>query len=373
MVGSKDTIVVVGAGLSGAVLAERYAAKGKKVLVIEKRNHIAGNCYDYVEGQTGILMSKYGAHIFHTSHEDVWKYVNRFGRWVPYEHKVKSFVNGKLVPVPVNIETVNELFGLNIQSEEEMKEWLESETEDFENPKNSEESALNRVGEELYELMFRNYTKKQWDMEPSELEPSVMERIPVRTDHNERYFNDPHEAIPYNGYTEIVRSMLKNPNIELMLNTDFDEITNIQYEKLFFTGPIDGFFDHKYGKLQYRSIRFEDDIRFADDAQDAAVINYPGLEFPFTRIIEHKKLYKKGLPGYTMVTKEYSTWDGPPYYPVPTQENRDKYELYKKEAEELEGDNIYFVGRLANYKYFNMDQAIKNALDLFERLEGAKK
>ncbi len=361
-------IIVVGAGISGAVLAERYATVcNKKVLVLEKRDHIGGNCYDYYN-EDGILTSKYGAHLFHTNYEDVWTYVHQFSDWYPYEHKVLSYVDGQLVPVPVNITTVNKLFGLNIQTEEEMQQWLADTVEKIEDPKNSEESALARVGRVLYEKMFKNYTKKQWDMWPAELDALVMNRIPVRTNFDDRYFTDTYQALPEGGYTPLFERMLDHPNITVRLNTDYMEIKDqlSGFEKLFFTGPIDQFFDNKFDKLQYRSLRFEFTTYDQEYYQENSVINYPN-DYDFTRIVEYKHFTKQKHPK-TTVSREYSTWEGEPYYPVPNERNQEIYHKYQEEAEKAEKDNIYFVGRLANYKYFNMDQAFKNALDLFARL-----
>lgn len=365
----KYDIIIVGAGISGATLAERYATQqNKKVLVLEKRDHIGGNCYDYTD-DAGVLVSKYGAHIFHTSFEDVWEYVNLFSKWTPYEHRVLSYVDGKLVPVPVNITTVNMLFGLNIKNEEEMIEWLKKNTPIIPEPKNSEEMAISRVGPVLYERMFKHYTEKQWDTSPVNLAPTVTGRIPVRTNFDDRYFSDPHQALPSEGYTKLFEKMLDHPNITVRLNTDYfamkDQLKD--FEKLFFTGPIDQFFAYKYGnKLQYRSLRFEFETHDKEYYQSNAVINYPN-DHKYTRILEFKRLTGQKNPK-TTICKEYPTWEGEPYYPVHSQENRDLYEEYRKEAEKSEKDGIYFVGRLANYKYFNMDQAFKNALDLYSRL-----
>ena len=366
---SQYDIIVIGAGISGSTLAERYATVlNKKVLLLEKRNHIGGNCYDFINDD-GVLISKYGAHIFHTSFEDVWKYVNKFSEWRPYVHKVLSYVDGNLVPVPVNITTVNKLFNLGIKSEKEMIDWLDKTTIKINNPKNSEEMALSRVGKVLYEKMFKKYTEKQWDKKPSELSPAVIGRIPVRTTFNDSYFSDPHQALPKYGYTKLFERMLNHPNITVKLNTDyFTEEKNLgNFETLFFTGPIDQFFSYKFGeKLRYRSIRFEFETYDQEYFQSNSVVNYPN-DHEYTRIVEYKHLTGQILPK-TTISKEYPTWEGEPYYPVPTKENQELYEKYKKEAEKSEKNNIYFVGRLANYKYFNMDQAFKNALNLFERL-----
>lgn len=367
-----EPVVVVGAGLSGAVLAERYANElGQRVVVVEKRDHIAGNCYDF-ENDEGIRISKYGAHIFHTADKEVWDYVNRHSEWLPYEHKVLSRVGDNLVPVPINIDTVNQILGLNIQDEAEMAEWLEQSRRA--NPqeviRNSEDAALARFGSrELYERMFKNYTYKQWEKWPHELEPSVLQRIPIRTDFNTRYFNDPYEGMPKNGYTQLVASMLLNPLIEVRLGTDYFDIKDSlgPHGKLFYTGPIDRYFDDKFDKLEYRSLRFEFETLDTADYQPASVVNYPGLEHPFTRIVEYKKLYGGDSPK-TTIAREYSTWEGEPYYPVPSDRNREIFAKYQSEADQTPG--VQFVGRLANYKYFNMDQAIRNALDAFAEAEG---
>ena len=254
---------------------------------------------------------------------------------------------------------------------EELMEWVESQHPEITNPKNSEESALKRIGSDVvYEKMFKNYTKKQWDKYPSELDASVMERIPVRYDHNDRYFGDKYEGIPKHGYTVLVRNMLDHENIQVILGRDYHDMTLEEPKLLFYTGKIDTYFDEKFGKLEYRSIEFEHETLKEESFQDLPVINYPGEEFPYTRIIEHKKFFDQDLP-VTTITKEYSIEGGEPYYPVPNQENRDLYEKYRQEAEKLEEKGIYFIGRLASYKYFNMNQAVRAALDLFERLSNS--
>ena len=363
-------IVIIGAGISGAVLAERYAQLGKKVLIIEKRDHIAGNCYDYID-ENGILVSKYGAHLFHTNEEDVWEYINRFCEFYPFEHKVIAKVDGQLVPIPVNITTVNKLFGTNITTEPEMKEWLDENRLPIDAPKDGREAALNKVGQVLYEKMFRHYTKKQWDKYPEELDASVLDRIPVRTNYDDRYFSDKYQALPVGGYTKLFEGILNHPNIEVLLNTDYfdvkDEVTG--YDKLFYTGPVDRYFEFKHSlteKLEYRSINFVSETVDAEFYQENSVVNYPGEEVGFTRIIEYKH-FGNQKSDKTTIVKEYTTDVGDPYYPVPNPKNQHIYEKYKAEADAL--IDVYFVGRLANYKYFNMDQAFKNALELFYSLE----
>jgi len=363
-------ILIIGAGISGSVLAERYASLGKKVLIIEKRNHIAGNCYDFVD-ENNILVSKYGAHLFHTNDESVWKYVNTFSNWYPWEHKVIARVDDKTVPIPVNITTVNELFSANITSEQEMKNWLEENRTTIEIPANGEEAVLNRVGSVLYEKMFKHYTKKQWDKYPVELDASVLDRIPVRYNYDDRYFSDTYQALPEGGYTQLFQNIVSNPNIEILLETDYFDVQDdyTGYEKLFYTGPVDRFFDFKHSlteKLEYRSINFVSETVDAEFFQENSVVNYPGTEVDFTRIIEYKH-FGHQKSDKTTVVKEFTVDEGEPYYPVPNPRNGEIYKKYKDEADKLL--NVHFVGRLANYKYFNMDQAFKNALDLFDSLE----
>jgi UDP-galactopyranose mutase len=363
-------IVIIGAGISGAVLAERYAKIGKKVLIIEKRDHIAGNCYDYID-ENGILVSKYGAHLFHTNEEDVWQYINQFCEFYPFEHKVIAKVDGQLVPIPVNITTVNKLFGTSITTEAEMKQWLDENRLPIDAPKDGREAALNKVGQVLYEKMFRHYTKKQWDKYPEELDASVLDRIPVRSNYDDRYFSDKYQALPVGGYTKLFEGILNHPNIEVLLNTDYfdvkDEVTG--YDKLFYTGPVDRYFEFKHSlteKLEYRSINFVSETVDTEFYQENSVVNYPGEEVGFTRIIEYKH-FGNQKSDTTTIVKEFTTDEGDPYYPVPNPKNQQIYEKYKAEADALV--DVYFVGRLANYKYFNMDQAFKNALELFNSLE----
>lgn len=363
-------IVIIGAGISGSVLAERYAAMGKKVLIIEKRDHIAGNCFDFYD-DNGILTSKYGAHLFHTNDEGVWDYVNQFADWYPWSHRVIARVDDKTVPIPVNITTVNTLFRTNIKTETEMQDWLEKNRIPFDQPQNGEEAVLNKVGEVLYNKMFKHYTKKQWDKYPAELHASVLERIPVRDNFDDRYFSDTYQALPKGGYTKMFENILANPNIIILLNTDYFEVQDQlgEYEKLFYTGPIDRFFQFNENlkeKLEYRSINFVTEQLDQEYFQENSVVNYPGEEVDFTRIVEYKH-FGNQQSEKTSIVKEYTVDEGEPYYPVPNDKNQEIYAQYKAEADKL--TDVYFVGRLANYKYFNMDQAFRNALDLFFDLE----
>lgn len=358
-------ILIVGAGISGATLAECFASKGFQVTVIEKRDHIAGNCYDYKD-ENDILINKYGAHIFHTNYVRVQKYVERFAVWKPWFHKVIGKIDSKLFPIPVNIDTVNILLEENILDEEEMKKWLQEHSSKIPKITNSEDVAMNLVGSKLYELIFKNYTFKQWAKYPKELDKSVLERIPVRKDKNPYYFSDKFQALPLNGYTEFVRNMLDHQNITVILNKEYNHSMKENFSFIFYTGPIDQYFSDKgLPQLEYRSIHFEIERLNIDKYQSNSVVNYPSPEVPYTRIVEYKYFLNQCCPNKTTIVKEYTTDKGEPYYPVPTSENQELYEKYKTFALD-EIPKIHFVGRLANYKYYNMDQAILAALETFD-------
>lgn len=359
-------VIIVGAGLSGAVLAERFANINKRVLIIEKRNHIGGNCYDYVDKETGILMNMYGAHLFHTNDDGVWSYINKFDEWTRWDHRVIGNVNRRLVPIPVNMNTVNALLNETIKTEDEMDEWLSKNQVKYDQITNSEQMGKSRVGTDLYNLIFRDYTKKQWDKYPEELKPEVLSRIPVRNNLDDRYFSDRYQALPKYGYTHFIRKLLENNNIDVLLNVDYMDVKDIHKADItIFTGPIDQYFqDSGLDKLEYRSIDFRLERHMNTPYyQTNSVVNYPGLEVDFTRIVEYKHFLHQESP-HTIIAKEYTTDNGEPYYPVPNEKNMSLYEEYKTLAENETA--THFVGRLANYKYFNMDQAIRNALDYFD-------
>jgi UDP-galactopyranose mutase len=362
-------VCIIGAGLSGGVIAERYASQRNQTsLILERRDHIGGNCYDYIDDETGIRVSKYGAHLFHTYYERVWKYVQKFSDWTPYEHEVIGLVDGKHVPIPVNIETVNILFDLNITNSEEMDKWLETEQEKYPNgPQNSEEMAKARVGTRLYELIFHPYTIKQWAKEPRELGPEVTARIPVRNDFDRRYFSDPHQALPSNGYTAIFEKMFDNPLISVHLNTDFFDVRQtLKCGMFYYTGPVDRYFaDKGLKKLEYRSLDFERRVvKNIGFYQPKGVVNHPAAADNFTRIVEYKHFLNQ-TSDHTVLFLEHSKDYGEPYYPVPNPENKELFAKYKAMSDKEPG--VSFVGRLANYKYFNMDQTIENALALFDK------
>jgi UDP-galactopyranose mutase len=364
-------ILIVGAGITGSTIARQLAEAEKdyRITIIDQRNHIAGNCYDYIN-EVGIRMNEYGAHLFHTNNERVWTFVNRFAEWIDWKHKVLGKINNIHFPIPVNIDTVNLLCETHIQNEEEMKMWLEEHTiippDGKGNPRNSKEVALSRVGSKLYELIFKEYTWKQWEKYPDELHSSVLERIPVRINTDPYYFSDIYQALPKNGYTEFVKSMLEHSNITIHLNTSYEHSMRKDYDFVFYTGPIDHYYSSVgYPKLEYRSIHFEKETLPIKTFQPNSVVNYPSLSVPFTRIVEYKHFLNQEISGeYTTIVKEYTTSSGEPYYPVPTEKNQNLYKQYQELAEKDEKEGIYFVGRLANYKYYNMDAAILSALEM---------
>jgi UDP-galactopyranose mutase len=361
--------LIVGAGLSGAVIAERIAnILDKKVIVIEKRDHIGGNCYDYIDKDTGIRISKYGPHFFHTNDEGVWNYINRFASWIRWDHKVATSIDKKLIPLPVNINTINKMFDENLKDEAEMTTWMDKNREYIPKINNSEDVCLSKFGYEIYNKLFKPYTIKQWNKSPKELDPLVLSRIPIRYNFDDRYFTDKYQVLPEYGYTEFTKNLLESNNIITLLNTDFFDIkdyVNLSRTKIIFTGPIDAYFsDSGLPPLEYRSLHFETTKLFNTNFyQPFSVVNYPDSNIPYTRITEYKHLLNQNSP-HTLIVKETSTDIGEPYYPIPNSINLELYEKYKELS--YNEKNVYFVGRLANYKYFNMDGAIRNALDFFE-------
>jgi UDP-galactopyranose mutase len=356
--------LIVGAGFAGGVLAERLAkVAGKSVLLIDRRSHIGGNAFDHYN-EYGILVHRYGPHIFHTNSRDVFEYLSQFTEWRPYEHHVLASVDGQLLPMPINLDTLNRLYGLNMNSFEAAK-FLESAAESRAHVKTSEDVVVSRIGRELYEKFFRNYTRKQWNMDPSELDAAVTARVPVRTNRDNRYFTDTYQAMPLHGYTRMFENMLDHPRIKILLKADFREIQReIPYRKLIYSGPVDEYFDYCYGALPYRSLRFKHETLDREVFQPEAVVNYPN-EHAYTRVTEFKYLTGQEHPK-TSIVYEYPQADGDPYYPIPRAENEVTYKRYKALAEQTEG--VEFVGRLATYKYYNMDQVTAQALALFKRL-----
>jgi UDP-galactopyranose mutase len=360
-------VMIVGAGFAGAVMAERLAADGgKRVLVVDRRPHIAGNAYDHRDA-AGILIHQYGPHIFHTNSAEIFDYLSRFTAWRPYEHRVLADVDGTRVPMPINRTTLNTLYGLNLSSDAEVEAFLAARAEPVDPIRTSADVVVSKVGRELYETFFRGYTRKQWGMDPSELDKSVTARVPTRTCTDDRYFGDAYQAMPRDGFTRMFEAMLDHPNIDLLLGVDYAEVRDAYpHDHLVFTGPIDEYFGYRYGPLPYRSLRFEH--RTLDEAQHqpVAVVNYPGEDVPYTRVTEYKHLTGQ-VADRTSVTYEYPSASGDPYYPIPRDENQALYKRY--EALALAEPHVSFVGRLATYRYYNMDQVVGQALATYRRLK----
>lgn len=352
-------ILIVGAGYAGSVSARELAEAGHKVLLIDKRPHIGGNAFDTFDAQ-GVMIHPYGPHIFHTNSQRVFDYLSRFTAWRPYEHRVLAQMDGGLYPIPINRLTVNRLYGLELQSEAEVAAFFEQVREPRDAIRTSEDVVLASVGRDLCDKFFRGYTRKQWGLDLSELSAGVAARIPTRTNDDDRYFTDSYQCMPAEGYTAMFRRMLDHPNIDVRLSTSLDDIRyQVRYGHMVYTGPIDAFFDFRFGRLPYRSLRFEHEhLPGKERFQPVGTVNYPN-ENAFTRITEFKHLTGQGHAG-TSIVREYPQAEGDPYYPVPRPENEALYKRYQALAEET--PNITFVGRLAQYRYYNMDQVVGAAL-----------
>ncbi|MEB1797703.1 UDP-galactopyranose mutase [Xanthomonas campestris pv. campestris] len=362
--------LIVGAGFAGSVLAERLAAGlGKRVLVVDRRPHIGGNAYDFHD-DAGVLIHRYGPHIFHTNAQRIVDYLSNFTEWRPYEHRVLAQVGEQQVPIPINMTTLNALYGLQLRTEEEAAAFLASRAEPVAEIRTSEDVVINQVGRELYETFFRGYTRKQWGLDPSQLDKSVTSRVPTRTNDDDRYFTDTFQQMPLHGYTRMFERMLDHPNIKVMLNTDYREIRDeLDYHQLVYCGPIDEYFDYCYGKLPYRSLKFEHSTVEQEQFQAVATVNYPAEEVAYTRITEYKHLTGQQHPK-TSITHEYPSAEGDPYYPIPRAENAELYRRYERLAAET--PNVTFLRRLGTYKYYNMDQVVGQALALYKRIEDAE-
>ncbi|MGJ0507328.1 MAG: UDP-galactopyranose mutase [Methylocystis sp.] len=356
--------LIVGAGFAGSVLAERLASqRGERVLVIDKRPHIGGNAYDRYD-DSGILIHQYGPHIFHTNSEQIFDYLSRFTHWRPYEHRVLAEVDGMLAPIPINLDTVNKLFKLDLDSDG-LAAWFAERAEPRAEIRTSEDVVVSAVGRDLYEKFFKGYTTKQWGVDPSQLDKSVTARVPTRTNRDDRYFTDAYQYMPEHGYTRLFERMLTHPNIKVMLQTDFEEARQeVAYRRLIYSGPIDEYFNFCYGKLPYRSLHFRHETLDRKWLQPVAVVNYPQTQ-AYTRITEYKHLTGQRHEK-TSVTYEYPSDVGDPYYPVPRAENMELYKKYEKLA--LSEPDVWFVGRLATYRYYNMDQVVGQALSTFRRI-----
>ena len=360
----KTDVLVVGAGYAGSVVAERLASAGKRVVVVEKRPHVGGNAYDERD-EHGVLIHRYGPHIFHTNSRRIVEYLSNFTGWRPYEHRALACVDDKLLPIPINRDTVNGLYGLDLR-EDDLKAFLERVREPRSPLLTSEDVVLNAVGRDLYEKFFKNYTRKHWGLDPSQLGAGVTARVPVRTDRDGRYWTDEFQGVPREGYTRMFETMLDHPNISVELGVDFREIrARIRARRLVYTGPIDAYFDHRFGRLPYRSLRFEH-VHLPDVPrhQPVATINYPN-EHDYIRVTEFKHLTGQEHLGTSLV-REYPRSDGDPYYPVPRPENQALYGRYRSLA--AREKDVTFVGRLAQYRYYNMDQVVAAALKAAEEI-----
>jgi UDP-galactopyranose mutase len=368
---SRYDYLIVGCGFAGSVLAERLATQhNARILMIDKRDHVGGNAYDE-KNADGILYHKYGPHIFHTNSDEIFAYLSRFTRWRPYEHRVLASVRGQLVPIPINRTTLNALFGAGLRTDEEAARFLAARAEPVADIRTSEDVVINAVGRELYETFFRGYTRKQWGLDPSELDKQVTSRIPTRTNTDDRYFGDKHQAMPLDGYTAMFQRMLDHPNISLALGVDYRDVRDeIDAAHTIYTGPVDEYFDWRFGKLPYRSLKFVHSTIDKDQYQPVAVVNYPSEDVPYTRISEYKHLTGQ-QHRQTSITLEYPSAEGDPYYPIPREENQLLYKKYEALADATPG--VTFVGRLATYRYYNMDQIVGQALATFRRLDAARR
>jgi len=332
---------------------------------VDRRPHIGGNAYDCYD-DAGVLIHPYGPHIFHTNSKDVFEYLSRFTEWRPYQHRVLASVDGQLLPIPINLDTVNRLYGLNLTSFQ-VEEFFASVAEKVEQVRTSEDVVVSKVGRDLYNKFFRGYTRKQWGLDPSELDASVTARVPTRTNRDNRYFADTYQAMPLHGYTRMFQNMLSSPNIKVMLNTDYREIADfIPFQHMIYTGPVDAFFDFCYGKLPYRSLEFRHETHDTEQLLPTGTVNYPN-DYAYTRVSEFKHITGQ-RHHQTSVVYEYPRAEGDPYYPVPRPENAELYKKYEALADAAQ--DVTFVGRLATYRYYNMDQVVAQALATFRRLQG---
>ena len=362
-------MLVVGAGFAGAVCARRIAEDyGLRVLVIDRRPHVAGNAHDAPD-EHGVLIHTYGPHIFHTNAEKVTRFLSRFTEWHPYEHRVWAEVDGQIVSLPINRTTIRRLHRIELYGEAETEAYLASLAEPRAELKTSEDAVVAKVGRDLYERLFRGYTRKQWALDPSELHASVCGRLPVRFNDDDRYFGDSFQNMPAAGFTAMFERMLEHPNIELRLGTDYEDIrSEVAPRHTVWTGPIDEFFGYRLGKLPYRSLHFERETRATPGGrlvQPVAVINYPNERIPYTRVTEFRHLTGQ-VSDFSTLTYEYPTEEGDPYYPIPRPENRARFHAYESLAAD-ERPDVLFVGRLARYQYLNMDQVVAQALVAVER------
>ena len=360
--------LVVGAGLAGSTLAERLASQlGASVLLIDKRDHIAGNCHDPISPD-GLQYHAYGPHVFHTNSTAVVDYLSQFTQWRPYEHRVLARIGNSLVPIPINRTTINRLYDLDLD-EAGVAAFLHERAQIVTHVRNSEDFVVSRVGRELYEMFYRDYTRKQWGLDPSQLDAQVCGRVPTRTNDDDRYFSDRFQAMPSDGFTAMVARMIAQPSIDVATSTAFSDIADrARFKHVIYTGPIDEYFGHVYGRLPYRSLQFTFETQDRPWAQASGCVNEPSASLAHTRTTEYKHLTGQ-THEKTILSREYPSTTGEPYYPIPRPENKALYERYARLA--AREPNVTFVGRLAEYRYYNMDQAVASALATFNRLAGA--
>jgi len=355
--------LIAGAGFAGSVLAERLAGTGKRILLVDKREHVGGNAFDYYN-EDGILVHKYGPHIFHTNSMSVFEYLSLFTEWRSYEHRVLASVEGKLLPIPINLDTVNGLYGLQLEPED-LPGFFAKRAEPRSKVRTSEDVVVSKVGRDLYEKFFQGYTRKQWGLDPSQLDATVAGRIPVRLDREDRYFTDEYQCMPRDGYTRMFERMLANPLIEVELGTEFSQVRDsAPHREVIYTGAVDAFFNYSYGRLPYRSLEFELKTLRQSTFQQTGTVNWPN-DHAYTRVTEFKHLTGQQHEA-TTICYEYPRDDGDPYYPVPRPQNAETYQKYQRLAAAMNG--VHFVGRLATYKYYNMDQVVAQALAMFDSL-----
>ena len=357
--------LIVGAGFAGSVLAERLASqRGEKVVVVDRRHHVGGNAYD-LYNDAGLLIHQYGPHIFHTNSRPILDYLSKFTAWRPYEHRVLGEVDGMLVPIPINLDTVNWLYELSLTSDE-LTSWLAARAEKVDKIETSEDVVVSVVGRELYEKFFQGYTRKQWGLDPSQLDKSITARVPIRTDRDDRYFTDTYQCMPAQGYTRMFATMLDQPNISVLLGSDFRDVAaSIPHKRVIYTGPIDQYFDFRFGRLPYRSLRFDHETLNTEWAQQTGTINFPQSE-EYTRISEYKHMTGQQHP-LTAITREYPAAAGDPYYPILHPESAAMFKRYETLA--MATPDVWFVGRLATFRYYNMDQVTGQALATFRRID----
>lgn len=355
-------ILIIGAGISGLTCAN-LLGNNNDVTIVQQRANIGGNCYDYYEN--GHIIHAYGAHLFHTNNQDVWKYISQFGIWHKYQHKVVASINGQYYNIPINITTINKFFNKQFTTKQEVIQFLSSVSQNIKQPKNAQQQMLSTIGKQLYQAFFKGYTTKQWDRQPKDLPAQIVKRIPIHYDTDDRYFTDKYQYMPSDGYSKLFSKMITNKNLNIKLNTIFKQQIISNYDIIISTGKIDQFFNYKYGKLQYRSVKFKYDYVDKSFEFPVCIVNFPSIDVNYTRILQLKHATQVNTKNTLLIT-QYPSQTGFDAYVINDQHNVSILNQYVQLAKQ--NTNIHFVGRLAQYKYYNMDQAIYNAMQLVERL-----